>query len=856
MVKVHNRDTLRLLTRRFMKMNRKRNFIAVIAIMLTALLFTSLFTGAQSLILSRRATEIRQFMCSSHAFVQDLTVEKSQKARITLEKDENVSRFGRGIFLGSGMNSEFNFSAEIRFADDNMAESFNCLPTTGRLPKEKNEIAVSSLVLDKLGIPHKLGQILSITWEKDGTDELQTDDFILSGYWKGDKAVISQLLFVSEDYAIANCNNPTETDIENGMFSGAYDYTVWYHNLWNLQAKTDQLSKEAGIHDSANKFEVNPAYDLMEEDSFSYGSLIILLFFIILAGYLIIYNIFSLSVKTDIRAYGLLKNIGTTGKQLKKIVRMQAFRLSVIGIPVGIFAGYIAGVLMSPSLNADSTFNAPEAASSTVVVNADPVVFAVAAVFTLFTVYLSCLQSCHMVEKVSPVEALRLAENDIVPKHGFRCKNSKLSTSWYGMAAKNMLREWRKGFIVMLSVALSMVVINCIVMLVNGYDFDSYRKIFLASDFQIDQMTGTLSTANFKGISPKLQQTLNECPYSEATGYVYYSPEHHGMESSLQKVWERFAEEYKESWSDYENTEWSKLQESGNIKVHFLGISESIFNKLEWKEDPCSWSDFESGNYVIVDYIQYLEEPNSYYQPGDSFDMHYSSGDEKSYTVLGEAKMPYAIDYPYADTLYITVIVPENEFKEHTGIDSAMYATIDAKKGEEKQVQNYLDETVLKKDDMLNVFSILSMRESFQKYVSRYYSIGAFLVVILLCIGSMNFFNTTATSVLSRKRELTLLETVGMTKKQIIKMLIAEGFIYFIGAFLIAVLIICFASEKLLTNTIGKAFFFKMHLTILPCVCMIPLFLIIAIVIPYYQYQKLSRQSIVERIRNACCTLL
>lgn len=41
----------------------------------------------------------------------------------------------------------------------------------------------------------------------------------------------------------------------------------------------------------------------------------------------------------------------------------------------------------------------------------------------------------------------------------------------------------------MLSIALSMVVVNCIVMLVQGYDFDSYRKVFLASDFQLDQMT-------------------------------------------------------------------------------------------------------------------------------------------------------------------------------------------------------------------------------------------------------------------------------------------------------------------------------------------------------------------------------
>ena len=77
--------------------------------------------------------------------------------------------------------------------------------------------------------------------------------------------------------------------------------------------------------------EINPAYNLFEEDSFSFTSLIVMVLFVILAGYLIIYNIFNISVKTDIRAYGLLKNVGTTGKQLKKIVRMQAWKLSASG---------------------------------------------------------------------------------------------------------------------------------------------------------------------------------------------------------------------------------------------------------------------------------------------------------------------------------------------------------------------------------------------------------------------------------------------------------------------------------------------------------------------------------------------
>ena len=128
--------------------------------------------------------------------------------------------------------------------------------------------------------------------------------------------------------------------------------------------------------------------------------------------------------------------------------------------------------------------------------------------------------------------------------------------------------------------------------------------------------------------------------------------------------------------------------------------------------------------------------------------------------------------------------------------------------------------------------------------------IGSFLVVILAFIGIMNFFNTTATSVISRKKELALLEVVGMTKKQISKMLVAEGFLYLGGAFMIAVLLVVVGAKQILINTLGTAFFFRLHLTIVPCVLMIPILVGIAYVIPKYQFEKMSRESIVERIRK------
>lgn len=69
-------------------------------------------------------------------------------------------------------------------------------------------------------------------------------------------------------------------------------------------------------------------------------------------------------------------------------------------------------------------------------------------------------------------------------------------------------------------------------------------------------------------------------------------------------------------------------------------------------------------------------------------------------------------------------------------------------------------------------------------------------------------------------------------------MLVAEGCIYLGGAVVIAIVLIVFGAEKILSNTLGMAFFFRMHLTIAPCLLMIPILIALAYVIPKYQFEK------------------
>lgn len=103
------------------------------------------------------------------------------------------------------------------------------------------------------------------------------------------------------------------------------------------------------------------------------------LLLILLTGYLIIYNVFQISVAGDIRFYGLLKTIGTTPRQLRRIIRTQALLLSLIGLPIGLLLGWLLGSVLTPVIVARLD-------GVTTVVSASPLLFVGAAVFALVTV--------------------------------------------------------------------------------------------------------------------------------------------------------------------------------------------------------------------------------------------------------------------------------------------------------------------------------------------------------------------------------------------------------------------------------------------------------------------------------------
>ena len=113
-----------------------------------------------------------------------------------------------------------------------------------------------------------------------------------------------------------------------------------FSNSMNIEKKLQKVIKDSGYNENEIRYGVNWAY--MGGKNLDLGTVfgaIGLILLIMVTGYLIIYNIFYISIVRDIKFYGQLKTIGTTKKQIKKIIIKQALRLCLIAIPMGLVLG-------------------------------------------------------------------------------------------------------------------------------------------------------------------------------------------------------------------------------------------------------------------------------------------------------------------------------------------------------------------------------------------------------------------------------------------------------------------------------------------------------------------------------------
>lgn len=844
------------LAKRSLYANKRRNLIAVIAIALTGVLFTTLFTIGIGTAETLQSQTMRQAGTYGHAMLKCITKEQYNK----IKEQPSVKKISYRLFVADSVdNPEFSKrNVELSYMDDAALQMSFCEPTEGMRPQKENEVIADSKTLDLLGVPHKIGAKVPLTYTVKGGK--MEKEFVLSGWWESDPLIDAGFVVVSKPYVDSNTSKLVNTYQKNYSYAGVINSYLLFDNSINLAGKLHKAITDSG-YDWENKqasnyiqSNVNWAYNstgILSGPTSIIAALAALLL-IVFTGYLIIYNIFQISVKNDIRFYGMLKTIGTTGRQIRSMIRRQALLLSAIGIPIGLIAGYLIGKLLVPVVL--SATNADANAGITVSLN--PLIFIGSALFVLITVFISAAKPGKIAAGISPIEALKF-ENGGVPVKGNR--ESKYGGKLYRMAFSNLGRNKRRTVLSIVSMSLSLILLNTMFTLSQGFDMNKYLSRFVDTDFLIGNANYFNELKKFRTADDQLSESfinaVMEQPGFEEGGRLYYDVDTEHASIDYGRFTPVSDSGGKEATDEHGNT--IKLAQDGKPMLGLYGLEDlPLYDMeiLEGEQDkPVLMEKLKTGKYIIEgiyadNYGNADMKKLSHYSIGDTITIHVD-GKSHTYELLAKAKQNYRTN---SNRIWddFGFYLPASEYLKIVEKPALMTYAFNVADGKESDMEQFIETYTEQKEPAMDYESKQTVAGEFNGYRSAVLMVGSVLSFLTGLIGIINFINSMIAGILARRREFAVLQSVGMTGKQLRQMLRTEGFYYAIGAMLLSLFAGTACSFYIVKPIVGSLWFFSYHFVLWPLLVIYPILIVTALIIPVVSYKSTVRQSIVERLRE------
>lgn len=860
MKNVNNKRAINNLATSGIKAKLSKYVILVMAVILTSLLFSSLFSVGGSMINEVQEGSMRQAGGSCHGGFKYLTEDEYNQ----IKDDPKLKSVSYRIMIGMLANEELKkIHSECYFAELENAKGGFSAPTKGRMPEAEDEVVLSNVVLGALNVPCELGSKVTLDIELE--DEVIEKDFTVCGIYEGDPLSPAQMTYFSksfqEKYAPAKTVPLPESDTID--YIGRYSVDFNFNNSINIEGKVQDLIARTGIRDNVD-YGVNWAYAASTLDP----SIIIICLALgavfMFAGYLIIFNIFDINIISDIQEFGLLKTIGTTEKQLRKIVMKRANIISLIGIPVGIALGVLVAVVLLPVISGQfSTVNVGKGE-----LHMNVWMLLGAAAFSYITVIISAMKPCRKASKVSPVETVKYTEE----------------TGKNGKPKKKLVT-------VILSLSLSLVVLNSVYGFVSGFSMDGYVENLIIADFSVQDVTVDDPGASYretKAIDETLIEELTNLDGVEDVGAVYLNE---GFQEFNDESWAKIEENLLNSdllKEKYASLAYSEadiktsneyMRASKTLDGKTFGVGKLAFEKLKVLEtidgkDSIDWDTFNRGNYVLMTRFMTDNDETDFLKPGDtvqirSYDpkymetltdidengkeyeyVSYENAPVKEYEVYGIVEIPLALGLRAFGLCDCNYVLPEDEFLSLNGADwGAMRVLMDVEDSKEASVNEWLENYTNEVNSNMTYDSKESVEEEYASFGSMIKIVGVVVAGILGLIGLMNFANTMITSIIVRSRELAMLEAVGMTGKQQKQKLMKEAMVYFFWTIICSTscsVLLSFTLIKMLTAELPM---FVWNFTLVPLGVCIPFICVMVVAIPVIAYNKICKRSVVDRLR-------
>lgn len=789
--------------------NSARSVLIMLSIFLTAVLLSAIATFGYGQIRYQRVNA-REFYGSYYGTYARVTEEQIGE----MQKRSEFDRIGREASVGEIKNKR---KMSLVWADEETIRLANLRKQmeNGSFPKWENEIAGTKEMFERLGYPDaEPGDTVRIPFRRNTGETYQEKEFAISGIMK--PALISQENQSYTAYVSAGCYEKLYLPKERV-------YNIYF--TLSDGVPVNSMNLETTIKDLAQKCGINPEY-AVENGYFSMWALdpgtemiagcLIVALIVVLFSVLVIYNIFQVGLAQKIQEYGKIRALGATRKQMKKLIFREGMMLAVPGIPAGIITGTAVSIIfINTWLSKSAVFSSEDAVRVNMI--SVPLLLLCGAA-AVFTVWIALKHPMKMISRISPVEAVRFqGENR---KHQGMRKGRKQITVLQ-LTKANMYINRKRTIVTILSMGLSCVLFVVIANFTGNVStvYDA-RKSVPYGQFQIDL---TYSTRDAAYPENNLDSVLNNNPLDEE------------LVKDIKKL---------DGVTDVQIRYMTYMKDqNGNLE------SVGVLNRRQFEDEAYQGSlkgkvDYDQAarnGEILYGWSSFLED--SGYDLGEPVDVTLGNAG-------GETRFQGIMAGAFGSTDYDWIITDRTY--AHLGLPGKSIGTIwvDCNTKDCGSVRSGLDELLADKQHY-ELSSYQGALETSENSLGIFETLAYGLLFLVGLIVFMNMANTMIISIITRKRELGVMQALGMTNRQMNRMLRSEGMILTLGSILVSLIVGMPAGYALFSYGRDHSFFGLdvYHIPFAEILGMVIVLTVLQTSLSYMLSRNVKKESVVERIR-------
>lgn len=839
----NNLKICRTLVKRDFRFHKVKNLVMILAVALTAGLYTFVFLLGNAVENSFLLSYEYSYGSVSHILYSGLTEHQAdmlaQNAKV--KSSVRLNTVGRLSDPVIGRRS-----VKLAVTDRAYAETVLSVPSSGRLPEKPGEIALDEFTMGSLGIVHETGASVAIQWT-DPEGRIHKDTFTLCGWWNSPTNFSEACAWITAETASALSPGYNGENAENVTLG------VTLYQPEDLEEQAAKILKEQGVPDTA--YTTNLAYQDAQTESASsqarpfYTPAILVL----LCGFLMIYAIIHVSAEQERDFFAGLKAQGMTPRQFRYCLLIKGLAAAALGTPPGFLAGFGLNLLLTGRVVIGM-----EEDPALYFLNWRP--FAAAGICTFATVLLACFLPAFRLAGKTPAEIFR--ENIPGPKRKRKEKDGRMTLP--ALALRTLGRNRSRTVLAVGTMLLAVLLLSSVWVEYISMKEDVYLSAMSPWDYSIADGSAYTSwqryNQNSRAITEEtVSRFLRRPEVQSVSGLKSREITLTASRELRQRIVDYYDQPYDETQTlrdtQAQYTEWMKgldrLEETGEYTALVIGMDgeylDYMLENMPFTSGSFDKEKFASGDYVIAGGAYH--EGVSSLAAGETAEL-----EEQSFQVLGSVmyddsylcganskEADFSLIY-FLPLESFDLLFPDQGFRQ---------LAVDIDHEKQRSFETFLDEYEQESSRGVGITRRSEYQENFENTRLNMVLVQLIVGMVLMAIALLNFLNLMVAKIFSRRKEFAVYQSLGMTKAQLRSLAVLEGFL--LAVLMAAVLIpvtVLFVCLVLPGYVAEQSWVSVYTFSLAPLWISVPVILFFSVGTPFVCLDFVVRGTIHERMRK------